>query len=248
MSTSISICHLYPEALNLYGDRGNVLCLQKRLEWRGIACEITAVHQGDSFRASDFDLFFIGGGQDKDQEAIIADLNGSKAAELKAAAADGRSFLCICGGYQMLGQYYETAQGEKLPCLGILDFYTAAGPNRATGNMVFDLAIAEAKARVVGFENHAGRTYLGPGVSPLGQVVCGCGNNGTDGTEGVRAGNVFGTYCHGPLLPKNPDLADALIKATLERKYGISELEPLADNAERQANEAAVAQALGGRR
>ena len=244
----IRICHLYPELLNLYGDRGNMLCLVRRLEWRGIGCEVVGVGRGDALHAADFDLIFIGGGQDAEQAALMEDLRASKAAELRAAAADGCTILGICGGYQLLGHSYETASGERLEYLGICDFATVAAPEhekRLIGNLVFELSDG---TRVVGFENHGGRTRLGEGVRPLGRVIHGFGNNGEDGTEGVRDRNVFGTYAHGPALPKNPALADAVLGAALTRKYGVADLPSLDDTWETLAHDAAVAEALAGPR
>ena len=245
---SLRICHLYPELLNLYGDRGNILCLVRRLEWRGIRAEVVGVGRGDALRAADFDLIFIGGGQDAEQSALMEDLRARKADELRAAAADGCAILGICGGYQLLGHYYETAAGERLEYLGICDFVTEAAPageKRLIGNLVFDLPDGN---RVVGFENHGGRTRLGEGVEPLGRVVHGFGNNGRDGTEGVRDRNVFGTYAHGPALPKNPALADAVLAAALTRKYGSADLLPLPDAWETRAHDAALREALAGPR
>ena len=245
---SIRICHLYPEMLNLYGDRGNVLCLVRRLAWRGIGCEVVGVGRGDVLRAADFDLIFIGGGQDAEQSALMEDLRAKKAAELRAAAADGCAILGICGGYQLLGHYYETAGGERLEYLGLCDFATVAAPEherRLIGNLVFELPDG---TRVVGFENHGGRTRLGEDALPLGRVVHGFGNNGEDGTEGVHVGNIFGTYAHGPALPKNPALADAVLGAALTRKYGAADLAPLDDAWEMRAHDAAIREALTGPR
>ena len=247
VAQSLRICHVYPDALNLYGDRGNVLCLARRLIWRGIGCEVVSVGRGDVLLASDYDLFFIGGGQDFEQSALMEDLRGAKAAELAAAAADGRAFLCICGGYQMMGEYYETAAGERLEYLGICDFRTLAsgGTVRMVGNLAFRLPDG---TPVVGFENHGGRTFPGAGVAPLGRVLAGFGNNGEDGTEGIRDRNIFGTYAHGPVLPKNPALADAVLAAALERKYGRADLAPLDDTVELSARDAALREALSGPR
>ena len=245
---SLRICHLYPEMLNLYGDRGNMLCLVRRLAWRGIRADVVGVGRGNTLRAADFDLIFIGGGQDAEQSALMEDLRATKAAELRAAAADGCAILGICGGYQLLGHYYETAAGERLEYLGICDLITVAAPEHAKrliGNLVFELPDG---SRVVGFENHGGRTRLGEGVQPLGRVIHGFGNNGEDGTEGVRDRNVFGTYAHGPALPKNPALADAVLSVALERKYGSADLSPLDDTWETRAHDAAIAEALAGPR
>ena len=229
----LHIFHLYPDVLNLYGDRGNVLCLKRRLEWRGLGCTVTEVPMGERAKLSDGDLFFIGGGQDFEQGLLLEDLNSGRAEEIKAAVEDGAPFLCVCGGYQLMGHYYETASGERCRFIGALDLATVGAAERMIGNFAFETAFGT----VVGFENHSGRTRLGPGVEPLGRVIKGFGNNGEDGTEGARYKNVFGTYSHGPVLPKNPAFADALLTAALERKYGDGSLEPLGDLSENEAHE-----------
>ena len=222
----IRICHLYPEVLNLYGDRGNILCMQRRLAWRGIESTVTLLPIGEKADLTQFDLFFIGGGQDFEQEVLLEDLNRGKADDIRAAIEDGKTFLTICGGYQMLGHYYETADGSKCEFLGAVDLYTKAGPNRMIENYAFQLTDDLGGSIVVGFENHGGRTYLGDGVKPLGHVIAGGGNNGEDKTEGVHYKNVFGTYSHGPVLPKNPDFCDEILRSALTRKYGTAELLP----------------------
>lgn len=233
----LNICHLYPDVLNLYGDRGNMLCLRRRLEWRGISPKIEERPIGSEQRLRGFDLIFIGGGQDFEQETLLEDLHRGKDVELRAAIDDGVAVLAICGGYQMLGQYYETHDGHRCDFVGAIDFYTAGGERRMIGNYVFRCGEESGGKTVVGFENHSGRTYLGAGIKPLGAVISGFGNNGEDGTEGVRYKNVFGSYSHGPLLPKNPELCDVILKTALERKYGPVTLEPLDDSAERTAHE-----------
>ena len=233
----IKICHLYPEVLNLYGDRGNILCLKKRMEWRGLDCQISEVKLGEKSDLSEFDLFFIGGGQDFEQEVLLKDLREGKGDNIKSAVADGKTFLCICGGYQMMGHYYETKDKQRMQFLGAVDFHTIGGEVRMIGNYAFKCTDAAGGSDIVGFENHSGRTYLGEGVAPLGTVLMGYGNNGEDKTEGVHFNNVFGSYSHGPILPKNPEFADHLIKTTLERKYGSADLAPLSDKAEKTAHE-----------
>ncbi len=230
MEMKLKICHLYPDILNLYGDRGNILCMRRRLQWRGIDVEDTGVSIGQKLRASDYDLFFIGGGQDFEQEVLLEDLKGEKTAEIKAAIADGKTFLAICGGYQILGSYYKTWDGKQC------DFTGAVGAReRMIGNYMF--ACEELNDRtVVGFENHSGKTYLGPSVRPMGRVLAGNGNNGEDGTEGARYNNVFATYSHGCLLPKNPVLCDYILSTALERKYGRVDLAPLDDFLEQSAH------------
>ena len=244
--SELKICHLYPEVLNLYGDRGNIRCMQKRLEWRGIDAKITRVGLGDQTDLSDFDLFFIGGGQDFEQEVLLEDLKAGKADSIRAAIEDGKTFLCICGGYQMLGHYYETYDGVKCEFLGAVDFYTKGGNVRMIDNYAFRLNEESGGSTVVGFENHSGRTYLGEGVRPLGTILKGYGNNGEDQTEGVRYRNVFGSYSHGPILPKNPEFCDFLLKTSLERKYGRFDLEPLEDGFEKQAHDSVLANVMAG--
>ena len=232
---TLRICHLYPDLLNLYGDRGNILCMRRRLEWRGIAAEVTEVPAGETADFTQFDLFFIGGGQDFEQEVLLPDLRGAKTEELKAAIEDNLPVLAICGGYQMLGQYYKTWDGVQCDFTGALDLYTVGSKQRMIGNYMF--TCDELNCEIVGFENHSGKTYLGAGVKPMGKVLAGFGNNGEDGTEGARYKNVFGTYSHGSLLPKNPKLADHILRVALERKYGEAELTPLDDSLETAAHD-----------
>ena len=231
----LNICHLYPDILNLYGDRGNILCMQKRLEWRRIGVTVTGVSIGQALEASAYDLLFVGGGQDFEQEVLLGDLAGAKTKELKSAIEDGLPVLAICGGYQMLGQYYKTWDGAQCDFTGALDLYTIGSKDRMIGNYMF--TCDELNCEIVGFENHSGKTYLGAGVKPMGKVLAGFGNNGEDGTEGARYKNVFGTYSHGSLLPKNPKLADHILRVALERKYGEAELTPLDDSLETAAHD-----------
>ena len=231
---TLRICHLYPDLLNLYGDRGNILCMRRRLEWRGIDAEVTEVTVGQQADFTQFDLFFIGGGQDFEQEVLLSDLKAGKGSEIKAAIADGKTFLTICGGYQMLGSYYRTWDGKQCDFIGAIDYYTVGAKERMIGNYMF--SCEEAGCNIVGFENHSGKTYLGSGVRPLGRVLEGSGNNGEDGTEGARYKNVFASYSHGCLLPKNPKLADLILQTALERKYGALTLSPLPDELETAAH------------
>ena len=224
----LKICHMYNDVLNLYGDRGNVLCLQKRLLWRGIESEIVKLPVGEFRSLSGFDIVFIGGGQDFEQEVLLDDLHRGKDREIKAAIEDGVSFLTICGGYQMMGNSYKTYDGVECDFIGAVDLRTVGGKERMIGNYKY----LWGDTTVVGFENHSGKTYLGAGVQPLGKVLSGFGNNGEDGTEGVQYKNLIGTYSHGPLLPKNPALADHILLTALARKYGVKELEKLDDTAE----------------
>ena len=209
--------------------------MQKRLEWRGIGVTVTGVSIGQALEASAYDLLFVGGGQDFEQEVLLGDLAGAKTKELKSAIEDGLPVLAICGGYQMLGQYYKTWDGAQCDFTGALDLYTIGSKDRMIGNYMF--TCDELNCEIVGFENHSGKTYLGAGVKPMGKVLAGFGNNGEDGTEGARYKNVFGTYSHGSLLPKHPKLADHILRVALERKYGEAELTPLDDSLETAAHD-----------
>ena len=231
----LKICHLYPDILNLYGDRGNILCMEQRLRWRGVDVVTEGVSIGEMLDASQYDLIFVGGGQDFEQEVLLEDLNGGKTAELKAAIEDGIAVLAICGGYQMLGHYYETWDGQKCAFTGAVDLYTVGDKQRMIGNYMF--SCDELDTTIVGFENHSGKTYLGSGVKPMGKVLSGYGNNGEDGFEGARYNNVFATYSHGCLLPKNPKLCDLILQTALTRKYGACELQPMDDALETAAHD-----------
>ena len=233
----LKICHLYPDVLNLYGDGGNVTCMKRRLEWRGIDARVDKLPIGSSAKLSGYDIVFIGGGQDFEQQVLLEDLHRGKDREIRAAVEDGLPFLTICGGYQMLGHYYETYDGQRCDFIGALDLYTVGSKQRMIGNYKFQCGPESGGSLVVGFENHSGKTRLGNGVQPLGQVLAGFGNNGEDGTEGARYRNVFGTYSHGPLLPKNPALCDFILLTALQRKYGAAELSPLDDAAELAAHD-----------
>jgi CobQ-like glutamine amidotransferase family enzyme len=230
--TRFTVGWLYPDLMNIYGDRGNVLTLLKRAEWRGYEARLLELGKGTHRAMDGVDVFFFGGGQDREQALVYDDLIESKAVPLGTAVTQGAVVLAVCGGFQLLGHYYETAEGEKLPGLGLIDVRTDAGGKRCIGNAVVDVAgLGIAPPTLVGFENHSGRTFLGPDVPPLGRVRVGSGNNGQDGTEGCAAGNVFGTYLHGSLLPKNPHFADLLISRALKR-----DLEPLDDQLELEAH------------
>ena len=233
----LKIAHLYPDVLNLYGDGGNIMCLRKRLVWRGLGASVTRLPLGSRESLSGFDLVFIGGGQDFEQQVLLADLHRGRADEIRAAANDGVVFLTICGGYQMMGHYYETFDGQRCDFIGALDLYTVGAKKRMIGNYKFRCTDSAGGSVVVGFENHSGRTMLAPGLEPLGTVLSGFGNNGEDKTEGAHWKNVFGTYSHGPMLPKNPAFCDLLLSTALERKYGRAGLEPLDDAAETAAHD-----------
>lgn len=235
----LNICHLYPDLLNLYGDRGNIIALKKRCEWRGIKVEVSTTTIGDSFIPENHDIVFLGGGQDYEQEIIQDDVIKKKGNEIKNAIEHNKTFLCICGGYQLLGKYYKTWDGREIEFLGALDLWTIGGKKRMIGNIVFEcdfLKSSEFDGKVVGFENHSGRTHLGPSIKPLGKVLKGYGNNGDDGFEGAIYKNVFCSYSHGSLLPKNPMMADHLISIALRQKYNdFVSLQPLDDTFEEAA-------------
>ena len=233
----LRICHMYPDVLNLYGDRGNIVCLKKRLLWRGIEVQVRRLPIGETAKLSDYDLVFIGGGQDFEQQVLLEDLHRGKDREIRAAIEDGLPFLTICGGYQMLGSYYETYDGKRCDFIGALDLYTLGSRQRMIGNYKFQCGPESGGSVVVGFENHSGKTWLGSGVQPLGKVLAGFGNNGEDGSEGARYKNVFGTYSHGPLLPKNPAFCDHILLTALQRKYGTADLPALDDSAELSAHD-----------
>lgn len=243
---SLTIGWLYPELMNIYGDRGNVIVLQKRCEWRGIKTKVLELNVG--FEKQDLvkcDLLLMGGAQDKQQEAVAKDLFG-KQSILKKLIEDNIPGLYICGAYQFLGDYYKEANGNKIKGLGIFDLYTEnPGENseRLIGNAAFKSDIQD--MRIVGFENHGGRTYLGKTIKPFGKVLKGFGNNGKDKLEGAIYHNSFGTYLHGPILPKNPLFADFLISKALEKKYNKQiELKILDDDLENQAR-LTIAKRLG---
>jgi CobQ-like glutamine amidotransferase family enzyme len=215
-SPTLRVCALYPELMNIYADRGNIAILRARCEWRGIGFELAAASLGEGFDAADHDLLYIGGGQDRDQAAVAADMVATKRDALHAARDRGAVVLAVCGGYQLLGHSYQVGD-EELPGVGLVDLRTVRedGP-RLIGNCAIDADLGNGPQTIAGFENHGGRTYLGPGEQPLGRVLAGHGNNGKDGFEGVHSSNVVGTYLHGPLLPKNVWLADRLIELALD--------------------------------
>lgn len=231
------ICHLYPDLLNLYGDRGNIICLQNRLAWRGIPVEIAEITASTNTNFADYDLIFIGGGQDFEQEVLLTDLKSGKDKNLKAAINDGKTVLAICGGYQMLGAYYETWDGVRCDFIHAIDFFTIGSKTRMIGNFAFKCHEESGGSTVVGFENHSGKTYLGSGVHALGTILCGGGNNGSDGGEGVRFLNVFGTYSHGPVLPKNPEFCDFILKTAMADRLSSVELCTLDDSVELAAHD-----------
>ena len=238
--SELRLCALYPDHMNIYADRGNILFLQRRCEWRGIGFTYAGAGPGEEVDAGEHDLFYIGGGQDRDQRMVAEDMVATKREALAAAVDDGAAVLAVCGGYQLLGHSYALG-AERIPGLGIADLETVREPGeRLIGNVAIEVELDGQKRVLAGFENHGGRTYLGEGATPLGRVISGHGNNGRDGWEGVRRENLIGTYLHGPLLPKNAWLADHLIRTALTRRYGSApELAPLDDELEAAAHESA---------
>jgi CobQ-like glutamine amidotransferase family enzyme len=234
---TLRVCALYPDLMNIYADRGNLIMLQRRAQWRGIAFELLSASLGTPLDPDGADIYYIGGGQDRDQRLCADDLASHKRADLRAAAARGAVILAVCGGYQLLGHSYQLGD-DTLPGAGLVDLHTvrADGP-RLIGNVAIEVAVDDAapdgRRVLAGFENHGGRTFLGPGTAPLGRVLKGHGNNDRDGQEGVRAGNIIGTYLHGPLLPKNAWFADWLIATALRLP---TPLEALDDELEQAAH------------
>ena len=242
----LRLLSLYPDQMNIYADRGNILFLQHRCEWRGIEFEVTRCGPGQRFDPANYDLLYMGGGQDRDQKAVARDLIETKQASMRAAKDGGVAVLAVCGGYQLLGESYEL-EGETIAGLGLVDLKTIREPGpRLIGPVSISVNLDGEEKVLAGFENHGGRTRLGQ-ASPLGKVIHGHGNNGEDGFEGVREDNLIGTYLHGPLLPKNAWLADHLIATGLEHHHGERpELEPLEDSLETAAHEAALKAARNG--
>ncbi|HNX29142.1 MAG TPA: glutamine amidotransferase [Syntrophomonadaceae bacterium] len=214
----IIIAHMYPDLMDLYGDRGNLICLKKRLNDYGCHCEIRPVYLKEKIDFKKVDMLFMGGGSDREQGLVYNDLL-IKAERLKEEIEHGLPALCICGAYQLLGKYYKSFDGSIMKGLGFFDLYTEGQKNRLIGNILIESAISGEKYSVVGFENHGGRTWLNDNdLHPFGTVIKGFGNNGKDGSEGLWYKNLIGTYLHGPLLPKNPHIADYFIKTIAARK------------------------------
>ena len=233
----LNSCHLYPDILNLYGDRGNIITMKRRLEGRGIKVNIDECSIGQPLNADKYDIFFIGGGQDFEQEVLLRDLSSGKAQDIRTAVEEEKTFLAICGGYQMLGEYYKTWDGVQLDFIGAIGVHTIGAKERMIGNYMFRTTPESGDTVVVGFENHSGKTYLSEQVAPLGMMLSGNGNNGEDKTEGARYKNVFGTYSHGSLLPKNPVLCDFILQTALNHRYdGAEPLAPLDDTLELNAH------------
>ena len=235
---TLRLGHLYPDLMNIYGDRGNIVCLQRRARLRDIDIQITHLNPGDVLKPDDFDLIFMGGAQDREQTQVSADLATTKGA-LTEAVEEGVVFLGVCGGYQLSGRFYRGADGVEMRGTGVFDLYTLHPGPRAK-RLIGNLAAKWEGGSLVGFENHGGRTYLGAGCEPLARVLHGYGNDGESGSEGARNKNAFGTYLHGPLLPKNPAFADRLISLALERRYGDGALAALDDTLELNAQTSAL--------
>jgi CobQ-like glutamine amidotransferase family enzyme len=246
----IVVAHLYPEYLNIYADRGNMAVLERRADWRGIGFDYRTIGLGEDANPDEYDLYYVGRGQDREQALVAPDL-ATKGEALREAVDGGAAFLAVCGGYQLLGRFYRDRSGAELPGIGLLPHHTVAGERRMIGDVLLECELEPGHRRTLaGFENHAGRTYLDEGAEPLGRVVAGFGNNGEDGVEGSRVGNALGTYLHGPLLPRNPWLADWLIGKALARRLGDApDLEPLPDDFESSAQRVSAerARARGGR-
>jgi CobQ-like glutamine amidotransferase family enzyme len=250
MKRKIVVGHLYPDYLNIYADRGNMAVLERRAAWRGIGFDYRTIGLGEKASPDEYDFYYVGGGQDREQALVAPDL-AAKGESLREAADGGAAFLAVCGGYQLLGRFYRDRSGAELPGVGLLPHHTVAGERRMIGDVLLECELEPGQRRTLaGFENHAGRTYLDEGGEPLGRVVAGFGNNGEDGVEGSRIGNALGTYLHGPLLPRNPWLADWLIGKALARRLGdMPDLEPLPDDFESSAQRVSAerARSRGGR-
>jgi CobQ-like glutamine amidotransferase family enzyme len=243
---NIRVAHLYPDYLNIYADRGNIAVLAQRAARRGHTLDVTALGMGDAVVPGAHDLYYLGGGQDREQLLVAADL-AAKGEPLKEAAAAGAAVLAVCGGYQLLGRGYRGFHGEDMPGVGLLPLETVAGDRRMIGDVLIESDVGP----IAGFENHAGRTHLDPGAEPLGRVVFGYGNDGESGYEGCRVGRTVGTYLHGPLLPRNPRLADWVLAQALAHRGGGEppDLDPLDDELEAEAHavSSARARARGGK-
>jgi hypothetical protein len=242
--TTIRVAHLYPDYLNIYADRGNIAVLDRRAGWRGFTLDIRPIGVGDPLDPAAVDLVYVGGGQDREQALIAPDL-AARAVPLRELVDGGAAVLAVCGGYQLLGRRYRDVAGADLPGAGVFPHATVAGERRMIGDVLLECELEPGERRTVaGFENHAGRTILDEGAEPLGRVVAGFGNDGESGFEGCRVGNAIGTYLHGPLLPRNPWLADWLLARAVEHRTGEHPvLEPLPDELERKAHEVSAQRA-----
>ena len=243
---TIRVGHLYPDYLNIYADRGNIAVLADRARARGHKLDVQAIGMGDAVPVGAIDLFYVGGGQDREQELVAHDLVRKQEA-MREAVERGAAVLAVCGGYQLLGRHYVDVAGTELPGIGLLPLYTVAGERRLIGDVLLDCEWAG--RTLAGFENHAGRTMLDDGAEPLGRVISGFGNDGRSGFEGCRRGRVYGTYLHGPLLPRNPWFADLLLTEALAHHGVEAVLHPLPDELERAAHAVSAerARSRGGR-
>jgi CobQ-like glutamine amidotransferase family enzyme len=249
-TTAVRLVHLYHDLMSVYGDRGNVLTLVRRAEWRGIDIEVQQLSMGDSLNSREADLIFFGGGQDREQTVVSLDFLAQKGDAVREAVENGAALLSVCGGYQLLGQSYTTVDGQELPGAGLFDVRSVPGPKRHIGNVLVETDLDGQRRTLVGFENHSGRTYLGSRTQPLGRTLVGAGNNGEDRTEGAVYKGAIGCYLHGSLLPKNPWLADRLLSAALSHRTGEPvTLQPLDDRLEEDAHDvmAARIRGVGGR-
>jgi CobQ-like glutamine amidotransferase family enzyme len=246
---NVVVGHLYPAYLNIYADRGNLAVLAARAAWRGYELTVREIGMHDDVARGEIDLFYIGGGQDREQALVASDL-AAKGPALRAEVEDGAAVLAVCGGYQLLGRGYRGLLGDDLPGVGLFPHETVAGKRRMIGDVLIECELEPGLRRTLaGFENHAGRTRLDAGAQPLGRVLAGFGNDGESGYEGCRVGRAIGTYLHGPLLPRNPWLADWLLTQALAHRGVAATLPPIDDSLEDEAHDTAAARAYarGGR-
>lgn len=240
-SPILRLGHLYPDQLNMYGDRGNIIVLRERAAWRGVTLQVTPLELGEPLDSAAYDMLFVGGGQDKEQDEVARDLREAKGEGFLRAIEADMPVLAVCGGYQLLAKYYHPAEGPDLEGIGVFDAWTIH-KGKKIPRCIGNVALAWGESTLIGFENHGGRTYLGSDAKPLGRVLAGHGNNSEDGYEGCVYRNTYGTYLHGSLLPKNPHFADYLLRLALDRRYGAGSgarlLPPLADTDEWRAHEA----------
>jgi CobQ-like glutamine amidotransferase family enzyme len=236
----LHINFLYPDLMNIYGDRGNIIAMQRRAEWRGITVYVHTTTLGEPLDITRDDFYFFGGGQDRQQISVAHDLQGTKGAQLREAVENGAALLSVCGGYELLQHYYRPADGQELPGTGLFDAYSVAGDTRFIGNVVVETDFV---GELVGFENHSGLTFLNPGCRPLGRNIVGYGNNGRDGQEGAIYKTAYGCWIHGSLLPKNPRFTDYLLRQALRRRHGDVDLAPLDETVEQAAHATAVRRA-----
>jgi CobQ-like glutamine amidotransferase family enzyme len=259
----VRVLHLYDRYLNIYADRGNIDVLRQRGAWRGIDIEVQGLEPGEQFEAGEHDLIYVGGGQDRDQQMIAERMSADLGPAIKSAVEEGTALLAVCGGYQLLGSHYLDTTGVHQPGVGLFDLSTEAGDTRLIGNVAIEAELPAIGARaggtfrIAGFENHAGRTHLGSTARPLGKVLYGNGNDGSSGFEGCRLHHALGTYLHGPLLPRNPALADWLLAAALAHAHGtdaaglidqVGSIPPAVEALEQRALEASIARAKAEKR